>query len=93
LPPYRRPQRRWRSYRDIADAIFADQSGADQGSEARKQSGAPPVLDNVADRWMRISSLVRMAQRIGVVRRARTIVPDLADYLVEAEAEDEEAVE
>jgi hypothetical protein len=46
-----------------------------------------------ADRWMRISSLVRMAQRIGVVRRARTIVPDLADYLVEAEAEDEEAVE
>jgi hypothetical protein len=41
---------RWRSYRDIADAIFADQSGADQGSEARKQSGAPPVLDNVADR-------------------------------------------
>jgi hypothetical protein len=49
LPPYRRPQHRWRSYRDIADAILADQSGADQGSEARKQSGAPPVLDNVAD--------------------------------------------
>ena len=36
------------------------------------------------------SSLVRLAQRIGIDRRARTIVPDLKDYL---EAKVEEAAE
>ena len=36
---------------------------------------------NIQDHALLCSTLVRVAQRIGIDRRARTIVPDLKDYL------------
>ena len=42
---------------------------------------------NLQEHALLCSTLVRLAQRIGIDRRARNVVPDIADYL-EAEPED-----
>ena len=44
---------------------------------------------NLAEHALLCSTLVRLAQRIGIDRRARNVVPDLRDYL-EADTEDAE---
>jgi hypothetical protein len=88
-----------RRYRDIANAIFVDQSGgADQCSEARKQLirrfAAAAVLAeqmesrlangeqiNIQEHATLSSTLVRLAQRIGIDRVARDVTPSLDEYL------------
>jgi hypothetical protein len=87
-----------RRYRDIANAIFVDQSGgADQCSEARKQlirRFAAAVLAeqmesrlangeqiNIQEHATLSSTLVRLAQRIGIDRVARDVTPSLDEYL------------
>jgi hypothetical protein len=42
---------------------------------------------NIQDHALLCSTLVRVAQRFGIDRRARTIVPDLKDYLEERATE------
>lgn len=58
--------------RFAAAAVIAEQM------EARLARGEEIDLN---DHALLSSTLVRLAQRIGVDRRARSIVPDLADYL------------
>jgi hypothetical protein len=87
-----------RRYRDIANAIFVDQSGgADQCSGARKQlirRFAAAVLAeqmesrlangeqiNIQEHATLSSTLVRLAQRIGIDRVARDVTPSLDEYL------------
>lgn len=67
--------------RFAAAAVLAEQI------EARMAAGEKIDLQEHATLC---SSLVRLAQRIGIDRRARSIVPDLKDYL---EAKVEEAAE
>lgn len=98
-----------RRYRDIVTAILADQGGADQCSEARKQLirrfAAAAVLAeqmeaalargeqiDIAVHALLTSTLVRIAQRIGIDRRAKNVTPSLRDYL-EAKAVAIEAAE
>jgi hypothetical protein len=86
-----------RRFKEIAGAILADQSGADQCSEARKQLirrfAAAAVLAeqlesrlangeqiDVAEHATLSSTLVRLAQRIGIDRRAKNVGPTLSDY-------------
>ena len=87
-----------RRYRDIASAVLADQSGADQCSEARKQLirrfAAAAVLAeqmesrlangeeiNIAEHATLSSTLVRLAQRIGIDRVSKDIGPSLGDLM------------
>jgi hypothetical protein len=87
-----------RRYRDIANAIFVDQGGADRCSESRHQLirrfAAAAVLAeqlearlvngeqiNVQEHATLSSTLVRLAQRIGINRVARDISPTLGDLL------------
>jgi hypothetical protein len=87
-----------RRYKDIAAAVLADQAGADQCSEARKQLirrfAAAAVLAeqlesrlangeqiDIAEHSLLTSSLVRLAQRIGIDRRSRDVTPTLSDML------------
>jgi len=94
----------YRRYRDLIEAIVADQGGVDQCSESRKQLirrfAACSVLAeqaeaklaggqeiDVATHALLVSSLVRLAQRIGIDRRQRDVTPSLADYLSSLGAE------
>jgi hypothetical protein len=86
-----------RRFKDIAGAILADQAGADQCSEARKQlirRFAAAVLAeqlesrlangeqiDITEHATLSSTLVRLAQRIGIDRRAKNVGPTLSDYL------------
>jgi hypothetical protein len=80
----------YRRYRDIANAILADQAGVDQCSEARKQLirrfAAAAVLAeqlesrlangeqiNISEHATLSSTLVRLAQRIGIDRVPKEI--------------------
>jgi hypothetical protein len=93
-----------RRYRDIASAILADQAGADQCSEARKQLirrfAAAAVLAeqlearlangeqiDITEHATLSSTLVRLAQRIGIDRVPRDITPDPLAYARERERE------
>ena len=93
-----------RRYRDLCRAIFADQGGADQLSEARMQlirrfaalavqaEAMEARLANgeqidIGEHALLSSTLVRIASRIGIDRRARNITPSLAEYL-EASSEE-----
>ena len=86
-----------RRFKDIANAILADQAGADQCSEARKQLirrfAAVAMLAeqlesrlangeqiDIAEHATLSSTLVRLAQRIGIDRRAKDITPDPLTY-------------
>jgi hypothetical protein len=92
-----------RRYRDIAKAIFVDQSGADQCSEARKQlirrfAAAAVLAEQLESRLANgeqidiqehatlSSTLVRLAQRIGIDRVALDVTPTLADIAAEIHA-------
>ena len=44
---------------------------------------------NLAEHALLCSTLVRLAQRIGIDRRARNVVPDLRDYLQDNPVDDE----
>ena len=88
-----------RRYRDIANAIFVDQSGANQCSEVRKQLirrfAAAAVLTeqmesrlangeqiDVQEHATLSSTLVRLAQRIGIDRIPRDVtLPTVEAYL------------
>jgi hypothetical protein len=80
----------FRRYRDLIEAIVADQGGNDQCSESRKQLirrfAACSVLAeqaearlaageeiDIATHALLTSSLVRVAQRIGIDRRQRNV--------------------
>ena len=86
-----------RRYRDICAAVVADQGGADlaevrlqmirrfaaccviaEGMEAKLAAGE---TINVGEHALLTSSMVRVAQRIGIDRRAREILPSLGRYL------------
>ena len=98
-----------RRYRDLCRAIFADQGGADQLSEARMQlirrfaalavqaEAMEARLANgeqidIGEHALLSSTLVRIAQRIGIDRRSKNITPSLRDYL-EAKSVEIEAAE
>src|SRR5262249_9994039 len=87
-----------RRFRGIANAVLADQGGASECSESRRQlirrfSAACVLAEELEGRLARgeeidverhallCSSLVRLAQRIGIDRRAKNITPSLGDYL------------
>lgn len=87
-----------RRFKDIANAILADQAGADQCSEARKQlirrfAAAAMLAEqlesrlangeqiDIAEHATLSSTLVRLAQRIGIDRVAKNIGPTLSDFL------------
>jgi hypothetical protein len=91
-----------RRYRDITSAIMADQGGADQCSESRKQLirrfAAAAVLAeqlesrlvsgetiDIAEHATLSSTLVRLAQRIGINRVPHDITPDPLTYASEHE--------
>ena len=69
--------------RFAAAAVLAEQM------EAKLAVG---IEIDIGQHALLISSLVRVAQRIGINRRARTIVPNLSDYL-EGRAEPSDVVE
>lgn len=92
-----------RRYRDIANAIFVDQAGVDQCSEARKQlirrfAAAAVLAEQMESRLANgeqidiqehatlSSTLVRLAQRIGIDRVPKDIAPTLGDLLREDHA-------
>jgi hypothetical protein len=68
--------------RFAAAAVIAEQM------EARLANGEEI---NITEHAQLASTLVRIAQRIGIDRRARNITPSLPDYLDSAEAEAEAA--
>ena len=87
-----------RRFKDIANAILADQAGPDQCSEARKQlirrfAAAAMLAEqlesrlangeqiDIAEHATLSSTLVRLAQRIGIDRRAKDIGPTLGELL------------
>jgi hypothetical protein len=93
-----------RRYRDIANAILADQGGADRCSESRTQLirrfAAAAVLSeqmesrlangeqvDINEHATLSSTLVRLAQRIGIDRIPRDITPDPLAYARERERE------
>jgi hypothetical protein len=94
-----------RRYRDIANAIFVDQSGVDQCSEARKQlirrfAAAAVLAEQMESRLANgeqidvqehatlSSTLVRLAQRIGIDRIPRDVTsPSLDDIAAQIEAD------
>ena len=68
---------------------FAAAACLAEEAEARLVSGH--VID-LPEHALLCSTLVRLAQRIGIDRRARNVVPDLRDYLeatVEPQGDDE----
>jgi hypothetical protein len=86
-----------RRYRDIVSAILADQGGADQCSESRKQlvrrfAAAAVLAEQMESKLANgetidismhaqlCSTLVRVAQRIGIDRIAKDVTT-LSDYL------------
>jgi hypothetical protein len=91
-----------RRYRDITSAILIDQGGADQCSESRTQLirrfAAAVLAEQMESRLANgetidiqqhatlSSTLVRLAQRIGIDRIAKDITPSLADIAAEIEA-------
>lgn len=94
----RRSSDRARRYRDITHAIIADQGGADQCSESRKQlirrfAAAAVLAEQMEAQLARgeeiditahallASTLVRIAQCIGIDRPAKKASPSLRDYL------------
>jgi hypothetical protein len=87
-----------RRYRDITEAILADQGGADRCSESRiqliRRFAAAAVLAeqaearlakgeqiDVGEHALLCSTLVRVAQRIGINRTPKNITPSVADYV------------
>jgi hypothetical protein len=93
-----------RRYKEVLNAIIADQGGADRLSETRLQLvrrfAAASVLAekiearivegqeiDLAEHAQLSSSLVRLAQRIGIDRRARNVTPTLAEYLEQRASE------
>lgn len=87
-----------RRFRDVVDAVAADQGGADRLSEARLQlirrfAASAVVAEqmeaqlalghtiDVATHSTLTSTMVRVASRIGINRKAREVVPTLAEYL------------
>ena len=87
-----------RRFRGIANAVLADQGGASECSESRRQlirrfSAACVLAEELEGRLARgeeidverhallCSTLTRLAQRIGIDRRAKNITPSLGDYL------------
>ena len=66
--------------RFAAAAVIAEQM------EAKLANGGPI---NITEHAQLASTLVRIAQRIGINRRAKDITPALPDYLDAAEADDE----
>ena len=87
-----------RRFRGIANAVLADQGGAELCSESRRQlirrfSAACVLAEDLEGRLARgeeidverhallCSTLTRLAQRIGIDRRAKNITPSLGDYL------------
>ena len=93
----RRPLPQPTRFKDIANAILAEQAGADQCSEARKQlirrfAAAAMLAEqlesrlangeqiDIAEHATLSSTLVRLAQRIGIDRRATDITPDPLTY-------------
>ena len=92
-----------RRYRDIVSAILVDQGGVDRCSESRKQlirRFAAAVISeqmesrlangeqiNISEHAQLASTLVRIAQRIGINRRYKDITPALPDYLDAVETE------
>jgi hypothetical protein len=98
-----------RRFRDIANAVLADQSGADQCSEARRQLirrfAAAAVLAerlesrlangeqiDIAEHATLSSTLVRLAQRIGIDRVPRDVTPSLSEYIASLPKVDEAEV-
>lgn len=86
-----------RRYRDLYEALCADQGGSDRLSEARRQLirrfAAASVLAEAMEARLAngervdvtefstlASTAVRIAQRIGIERKAK-LVPDLKDYI------------
>jgi hypothetical protein len=67
---------------------FAALSVEAENMEARLCSGTPLPI---ADYCLIVSTLTRVASRIGISRTARDITPTLSKYLVEKEAEEIEA--
>ena len=57
---------------------FAAAAVLAEAAEARLANGEQI---NIGEHALLSSTLVRIAQRIGIVRRSRNIVPDLRDYL------------
>ena len=57
---------------------FAAAAVLAEAAEARLANGEHI---NIGEHALLSSTLVRIAQRIGIVRRSRNIVPDLRDYL------------
>lgn len=96
-----------RRFRDVADAVAADQGGADHLSETRLQlirrfAASAVVAEqmeaqlalghpiDVATHSTLTSTMVRVAQRIGINRKAREVLPSLESYLKGKLDEDEE---
>jgi hypothetical protein len=91
-----------RRFRDIAAAILVDQGGAELCSESRRQlirrfSAACVLAEDLEGRLARgeeidverhalLCTLTRLAQRIGIDRRAKNITPSLSEYLTRQEA-------
>jgi hypothetical protein len=96
-----------RRFKDITSAVLVDQGGADQCSESRATSSrfaATAVLAertearlangeeiNIAEHGLLCSTLVRIAQRIGINRAAKNITPSLSEYLAQAHCADQAA--
>jgi hypothetical protein len=87
-----------RRYRDVMEALIADQGGPAALSEVRRQLirrfSACAVLAedleskfvngeeiSLTDHALLSSTLVRIAQRLGLDQRARAVIPSLTDYL------------
>lgn len=98
-----------RRYRDIIRALMADQGGADQCSESRKQlvrrfAAAAVLAEQLEARLaygdeiditahaLLASTLVRIAQCIGIDRPAKNTTPSLREYLAAKTTEIEEVV-